>query len=114
MPGLSAAVSHGINVLTHMFSPTRMAGRVKRLVAAQLETYRTALAPIDFLKQGFAERFADAYGAMVTVLMARGRAGDALAAAERVRGRAFADLLQGRRLREQNAYCDREFQSAPP
>lgn len=71
-------------------------------IVDRLETYRASLAPIDFLKQGFAERFTDAYGAMVSVLMARGRPGDALAAAERLRGRAFADLLQGRRLRERD------------
>jgi pimeloyl-ACP methyl ester carboxylesterase len=35
--GLSAAVRHGINVLRHMFSPSRMAIRVERLVEAQLD-----------------------------------------------------------------------------
>ena len=69
-------------------------------VVERLETYRTNLAPVDFLKRGFAERFSDAYALMVDVLMRRDRARDALAAAERVRSRAFADLLAARRARE--------------
>jgi CHAT domain-containing protein/tetratricopeptide (TPR) repeat protein len=71
-----------------------------RGVIERLESYRAALAPSDFLKQGFGDRFAEAYGAMVHVLMARGRPADALASAERVRARAFADLLAARRARE--------------
>jgi pimeloyl-ACP methyl ester carboxylesterase len=34
--GLATAARHGITVLTHMFSPSRMAGRVMKLEAAQL------------------------------------------------------------------------------
>ena len=71
-----------------------------RQVTDRLEGYRAALAPNDFLKQGFGDRFGDAYGIMVHVLMMQGRARDALAAAERVRSRAFADLLAARRARE--------------
>jgi CHAT domain-containing protein/tetratricopeptide (TPR) repeat protein len=71
-----------------------------RGVLERLERYRSALAPSDFLKQGFGDRFTDAYGLIVRVLMDDARAGDALAAAERVRARAFADLLLARRMRE--------------
>jgi pimeloyl-ACP methyl ester carboxylesterase len=34
-PGLREATRHGLNVLTHMFSPTRMARRVRMLAARQ-------------------------------------------------------------------------------
>jgi CHAT domain-containing protein/tetratricopeptide (TPR) repeat protein len=71
-----------------------------RGVVDRLEAYRAELAPVDFLKQGFGDTFADAYGLAVRVLMRLGRAGDALAAAERLRSRAFADLLAARRSRE--------------
>jgi CHAT domain-containing protein/tetratricopeptide (TPR) repeat protein len=69
-------------------------------VADRLESYRASLAPVDFLKRGFGDRFSDAYGLMVGVLMRRGRPREALAAAERARSRAFADLLAARRGRE--------------
>ena len=69
-------------------------------VMGRLESYRTALAPVDFLKQGFAWRFADAYGLNVDLLMRRGRAAEALGVAERSRSRAFADLLATRRVTE--------------
>jgi CHAT domain-containing protein len=69
-------------------------------VIDRLEAYRAELAPIDFLKQGFGGRFADAYGASVQLLMRRDRPAEALTAAERVRSRAFADLLATRRSRE--------------
>jgi pimeloyl-ACP methyl ester carboxylesterase len=36
LPGLATAAQHGITVLTHMFSPTRMAGRIAWFEAAQL------------------------------------------------------------------------------
>lgn len=66
-------------------------------VVDRLEAYRAELAPQDFLKRGFAERFADAYGIAVRVHMRRGQAAEALTAAERMRSRAFADLLASRR-----------------
>ncbi len=69
-------------------------------VIDRLETYRTNLAPVDFLKRGFAERFSDAYALMVDVQMRQDRPGEALTAAERARSRAFADLLAARRARE--------------
>jgi CHAT domain-containing protein/tetratricopeptide (TPR) repeat protein len=69
-------------------------------VIDRLETYRASLAPVDFLKQGFGDRFADAYGLRVDLMMRRGLPGEALTAAERVRSRAFADLLAARRARE--------------
>lgn len=69
-------------------------------VVDRLEDYRAKLAPQDFLKQGFGDRFSDAYGASVQLLMRRGRPAEALTAAERVRSRAFADLLATRRARE--------------
>ncbi len=69
-------------------------------VVDRLETYRANLAPVDFLKQGFGERFGDAYGLMVHLLMQRGQARDALTAAERARSRAFGDLLAARRAKE--------------
>ena len=69
-------------------------------VVDRLESYRAELAPQDFLKQGFGSRFSDAYGASVHLLMRRDRPAEALTAAERVRSRAFADLLATRRSRE--------------
>ena len=69
-------------------------------VIDRLEAYRAELAPIDFLKQGFGDRFSDAYGVGVRVQMRRGRVADALTAAERLRSRAFADLLARHRVRE--------------
>jgi len=69
-------------------------------VVDRLETYRANLAPVDFLKQGFGERFGDAYGLMVHLLMQRGQTRDALTAAERARSRAFGDLLAARRAKE--------------
>jgi CHAT domain-containing protein/tetratricopeptide (TPR) repeat protein len=69
-------------------------------VFERLEAYRSALAPQDFLKQGFGDSFADAYGVGVRIAMRRGQAAAALTAAERLRSRAFADLLAGRRQRE--------------
>ena len=47
-------------------------------VVNRLETYRAQLAPQDFLKQGFGDRFSDAYGASVHLLMRRDRAGRGL------------------------------------
>ncbi len=35
-PGLRAAARHGLNVLTHMFSPARMARRIRLLAGAEL------------------------------------------------------------------------------
>jgi CHAT domain-containing protein/tetratricopeptide (TPR) repeat protein len=69
-------------------------------VIQRLEAYRSELAPSDFLKQGFGDSFADAYGVGVRVAMRRGQAAAALTAAERLRSRAFADLLAWRRQRE--------------
>lgn len=69
-------------------------------VTTRLETYRANLAPIDFLKRGFAERFSDAYALTVVLMMRRDRPREALAAAERARSRAFADLLATRRASE--------------
>jgi len=69
-------------------------------VIDRLETYRTNLAPVDFLKRGFAERFSDAYALMVDVQMRQDRPHEALTAAERARSRAFADLLAARRAKE--------------
>jgi len=69
-------------------------------VVDRLEAYRAELAPIDFLKQGFGDRFGDAYGVAVNLAMRRGRAAEALTAAERLRSRAFADMLARRRVRE--------------
>jgi CHAT domain-containing protein/tetratricopeptide (TPR) repeat protein len=69
-------------------------------VTTRLETYRANLAPVDFLKRGFADRFGDAYGLTVALMMRRDRPRDALTAAERARSRAFADLLATRRARE--------------
>jgi cis-3-alkyl-4-acyloxetan-2-one decarboxylase len=37
LPGMVAAAMHGLNVLTHMFSPTRMAQRVQLLDGVQLD-----------------------------------------------------------------------------
>jgi CHAT domain-containing protein/tetratricopeptide (TPR) repeat protein len=71
-----------------------------RDVVDRLERYRAELAPHDFLKQGFGDRFSDAYGASVHLLMRRERPAEALTAAERLRSRAFGDLLATRRLRE--------------
>ena len=50
-------------------------------VAERLEAQRAELAPRDFLKQGFGERYIDAYELGVRVAMRRGRAADALTAA---------------------------------
>ena len=69
-------------------------------VITRLETYRANLAPVDFLKRGFAERFSDAYALMVDLMMRRDRPREALTAAERARSRAFADLLAVRRAKE--------------
>ena len=69
-------------------------------VIDRLETYRTNLAPVDFLKRGFAERFSDAYALMVDVQMRQDRPREALTAAERARSRAFADLLAAQRAKE--------------
>ena len=69
-------------------------------VIERLERYRAELAPLDFLKQGFGDSFADAYGVAVRVAMRQGEAAAALTAAERVRSRAFADLLVWRGQRE--------------
>src|SRR4029078_8001215 len=40
-------------------------------VIERLETYRASLAPVDFLKQGFGERFTHAYGLSVALKMQR-------------------------------------------
>jgi CHAT domain-containing protein len=69
-------------------------------VITRLETYRSNLAPVDFLKRGFGERFSDAYALMVDLMMRRDRPREALTAAERARSRAFADLLAARRAKE--------------
>jgi CHAT domain-containing protein len=69
-------------------------------VIDRLEHYRSSLAPQDFLKQGFADRFTDAYGIAVRVRMRGGQLLEALTAAERIRSRAFADLLASRRQRQ--------------
>lgn len=69
-------------------------------VVSRLEVYRAELAPQDLLKQGFGDRFVDAYGIAVRVLMRGGHVAEALTAAERLRSRAFADLLASRRVRE--------------
>jgi CHAT domain-containing protein len=69
-------------------------------VVDRLEAYRAELAPQDFLKQGFGDSFADAYGIAVRVRMQSGEPGDALTAAERMRSRAFADVLASRRQRD--------------
>jgi CHAT domain-containing protein/tetratricopeptide (TPR) repeat protein len=69
-------------------------------VIEQLERYRSELAPSDFLKQGFGDTFGDAYNVGVRVAMRRGDDPRALTAAERLRSRAFADLLAFRRQRE--------------
>ena len=37
LPGMAAAARHGLNVLTHMLSPTRMAQRVQLLDSVQLD-----------------------------------------------------------------------------
>jgi CHAT domain-containing protein/tetratricopeptide (TPR) repeat protein len=77
-------------------------------VIERLETYRASLAPVDFLKQGFGERFTHAYGLSVALMMQRDVPREALSAAERVRSRAFADLLAARRAREtEDADVDR-------
>ena len=69
-------------------------------VMRRLEAYRAELAPVDFLKRGFGDRFTDAYEVYVDLLMRRGRWAEALEVAERSRSRAFADLLATRRLTE--------------
>jgi len=69
-------------------------------VITRLEAYRANLAPVDFLKRGFAERFSDAYALMVDLMMRRDRPREALTAAERARSRAFGDLLAARRAKE--------------
>ncbi len=77
-------------------------------VIERLETYRASLAPVDFLKQGFGDRFTHAYGLSVALMMQRDLPREALSAAERVRSRAFADLLAARRAREtEDADVDR-------
>ena len=75
-------------------------------VIDRIEQFRASLAPVDFLKQGFGERFADAYGAMVSLLVKQRRDGEALATAERARSRAFADLLVARHAADADAVAD--------
>jgi CHAT domain-containing protein/tetratricopeptide (TPR) repeat protein len=78
------------------------AGGTLEDIVARVEKYRAALAPSDFLKQGFSDRFTDAYGLLVHLRMRQGRPAEALEAAERVRARAFGDLLLARRIRERD------------
>ena len=75
-------------------------------VIDRVEKFRAELAPSDFLKQGFGERFGDAYGASVNLLATQGRGAEALATAERARSRAFADLLVARRAADAEAAAD--------
>jgi CHAT domain-containing protein/tetratricopeptide (TPR) repeat protein len=71
-----------------------------------LESLRSQLAPVDFLKQGFGDSHHLAYGVAVDLLVRSGRAADALSAAERARGRALADLLVSRQDRSRRLADD--------
>jgi CHAT domain-containing protein/tetratricopeptide (TPR) repeat protein len=61
-----------------------------------LEEARAHLAPLDFVKRGFAEHYQTAFAQSVSLLHATGRASEALEASERARARAFLDLLASR------------------
>ena len=63
-----------------------------------LERIRSRLAPLDFMKRGFGERWQDLYGATIRVLQQQGRPDQALLTGEMARARAFLDLLASREL----------------
>ena len=89
-------------------------------VVDRLEAYRAELAPHDFLKQGFGDRFADAYGATVQLLMRRDRPAEALdgrraGAFPGLRGPArLASLARGRGDRAASGAWSLGGPAAPP
>lgn len=63
-----------------------------RAITEGIEAVRTNSVPSDDMRRGFSETTQTVLGAYVDLLGTQGRAGEALAAAERARARAFLDL----------------------
>ena len=68
-----------------------------------LERTRQGLLPLDFVKQGYSDRYAEYFAFTIDVLERRGRSAEAVGVAEEARARGFADLLATREAEARNA-----------
>ena len=67
-----------------------------------LERTRQGLLPLDFVKQGYSDRYAEYFAFTIDVLERRGRSAEAVGVAEEARARGFADLLATREAEARN------------